>query len=258
MDAPPSIKNTPLPLFKSHYSFGKSILTLADLPKTGEEDPDGPVSVFQLAKSASMDKILLIEDSFAGFPEAQKVAAKNEIQLIFGLSFYLNSCSNGAVSKVCLIARNSDGMDELKRIYSAAHSKTDPSIDPSDLQNKDNLLVAFPFYGSFIARNLLNFETHIVSTSSIKHCVFLVEDNEHPFDVLIRPRVEEYCAANGHTIQQTKTILYEKREDFDAIVVFRIEAGESKSHGKPSTIDTPNLDHFASDAFCWESHVASV
>lgn len=247
-----------LPLFKSHYSFGKSILTLADLPKVGEEDPEGPISVFQIAKSANMDKILLVEDSFAGFPEAQKNAAKNGIQLIFGLTFHLNSCSSGATSKVCLVARNSEGMDELKRIYSAAHSKPNPSIDPSDLQDKDNLLVLFPFYGSFIAKNLLNFETHIVSTAGVKHCAFLLEDNEHPFDVLIRPRVEEYCALNSHQTQETKTILYEKREDFDAMVVFRIEAGESKSHGKASTIETPNLDHFGSDLFCWESHVASV
>jgi len=45
-----------LALFKSHYSIGKSILTLNDPSKTSEGGSD---SIFQIAKDNSLDKIIL-------------------------------------------------------------------------------------------------------------------------------------------------------------------------------------------------------
>ena len=42
-----------LALFKSHYSIGKSILTLNDPSKTSEGGSD---SIFQIAKDNSLDK----------------------------------------------------------------------------------------------------------------------------------------------------------------------------------------------------------
>ena len=52
-----------LPLFKSHYSIGKSILTL----NAPSEDDGGAVSVFDIAKKHNLDKVVLVEDSLIGF-----------------------------------------------------------------------------------------------------------------------------------------------------------------------------------------------
>ena len=69
-----------LPLFKSHYSIGKSILTLND-PNAVKDG--GPQSVFSIAKD--QENLVLVEDSLIGFLQAQKTAEKLGIQLILDL-----------------------------------------------------------------------------------------------------------------------------------------------------------------------------
>jgi len=78
-----------IPLFKSNYSIGKSILTL-DLP---EENPDESKSdsILQIAKDNKLDKLFLVEDSMTGFLEAHKACKNLNIQLIFGLR--INCCN---------------------------------------------------------------------------------------------------------------------------------------------------------------------
>jgi hypothetical protein len=70
-----------LPLFKSHYSIGKSILTLDDPNSTKE---GGPQSVFSVAKD--LKTVILVEDSLIGFLQAQKNAENLGMQLVFGLT----------------------------------------------------------------------------------------------------------------------------------------------------------------------------
>ena len=60
-----------IPLFKSHYSIGKSILTIDD--------------IINISKSNNLGKVCLVEDSLIGFPEADSKFLKNDLELIFGL-----------------------------------------------------------------------------------------------------------------------------------------------------------------------------
>ena len=53
-----------IPLFKTNYSIGKSILTV----KQGKKE-DGPDGVFGIAKEHGMDKVVFVEDSLIGFLE---------------------------------------------------------------------------------------------------------------------------------------------------------------------------------------------
>ena len=69
-----------VPLFKSHYSIGRSILTLEK-----ESVTNGPDSVISLAKEASLDKAFLVEDSMTGFLEGFKNLKNEGIHLVFGL-----------------------------------------------------------------------------------------------------------------------------------------------------------------------------
>ena len=71
-----------IPIFKSHFSIGKSILTLnpPGFSKEGSAD-----SIFDISQDFSLNKIVLIEDSFMGFPEALKVSSEIDKQLVFGI-----------------------------------------------------------------------------------------------------------------------------------------------------------------------------
>ena len=48
-----------LPLFKSHYSIGKSILTLNHPDKFEEGGPD---SIFKIAQDHDLEQVILVED----------------------------------------------------------------------------------------------------------------------------------------------------------------------------------------------------
>ena len=71
-----------IPLFKSHYSIGKSILTLDD-PITHKEG--GSDSVFSIAVENKLKEVVLVEDSLTGFLQAKKNADNLNLKLIFGL-----------------------------------------------------------------------------------------------------------------------------------------------------------------------------
>ncbi|MDO7613404.1 MAG: hypothetical protein MUQ75_04130, partial [Crocinitomicaceae bacterium] len=73
-----------LPLFKSHYSIGKSILTLDEPSETLDID-DGATSIFSLCQSKDLKEVCLVEDSPAGFLQARKASMSHDIHLVFGL-----------------------------------------------------------------------------------------------------------------------------------------------------------------------------
>ena len=71
-----------LPLFKSHYSVGKSILTL--YPQ-GSSDGTGPDSVIDICADNKLDHFYLVDDSMTGFREAYQNSLEAKIDLRFGL-----------------------------------------------------------------------------------------------------------------------------------------------------------------------------
>ena len=79
-----------IPLFKSHFSIGKSILTLDD-PKDASEN--GSDSIFKIAQENNLKQIFLVEDSLIGFFEAYKKSKQLGIQLVFGLRLSMRNSS---------------------------------------------------------------------------------------------------------------------------------------------------------------------
>jgi hypothetical protein len=57
-----------VPLFKSHCSLGRSILTL-DKPKD-EKNPEVSDSVFDIASEEGLKEVFLVEDNMTGFLQA--------------------------------------------------------------------------------------------------------------------------------------------------------------------------------------------
>ena len=70
-----------IPLFKSHYSLGRSILTLEDK----DEKDDYPDSIIQICKENKMKELYLVEDNMSSFLEAYSNCRKNNIKLNYGL-----------------------------------------------------------------------------------------------------------------------------------------------------------------------------
>ena len=82
-----------IPLFKSHYSIGRSILTLED---TEDKRDNYPSSIVEIAKRNKMKSVFLIEDSMNGFLEAYKNLSESGIKLVFG---YRVSVCNDSTDK---------------------------------------------------------------------------------------------------------------------------------------------------------------
>ena len=71
-----------IPLFKSHYSIGRSILTLNAPSENGDSSPR---SIFDILIKNKIKEFFLVEDSMSGFLEAYVNSKENKIKLNFGL-----------------------------------------------------------------------------------------------------------------------------------------------------------------------------
>jgi DNA polymerase III alpha subunit len=241
-----------IPLFKSNYSIGKSILTL-DAP---EENPDVEKSdsIFQIAKDEKLDKIVLVEDTMIGFLEAHKLSKSLGIQLIFGLRI---NCCNDALSddreksqhKIIIFAKNDLGCKLLNKIYSKAYCENNGYVDCSTLSNIWNesaLKLAIPFYDSYIYQNSFSFN-NCIPNFSFCNPTFFIERNNLPFEELLIDKIKSIT----EKIEFTKTIYYKNKKDVFAYQTYRCIT--NRSFGKEQSLSSPNLNHFGSDEFCWES-----
>jgi DNA polymerase III alpha subunit len=243
-----------LPFFKSHYSLGKSILTLA---KAGASEPDEPSSIIDVAKKLELNSIYLIEDSLSGFLEGYKSCEESKLTLRFGLRLTIcddiNNKSNESRErehKVIVFLKNSDGYSSLVKISSVACSDGFyyyPRIDFKTLKtlwNENSLTLGIPFYDSFIFKNNLTYSICIPDFSFCKP-IFFLEDNNLPFDFIIKKRVQEF-AGDKNEIVQAQSIYYENKEDFLPYLTFRCIS-------QRTTLNKPELDHCSSNEFCAQS-----
>jgi DNA polymerase III alpha subunit len=251
-----------LPLFKSHYSVGKSILTTSPPDKTQK---GGPSSIFDIAQKNNLSEVILVEDSLVGFLESKKVADALGIQLIFGLR--LSVCDDmhkevkkGSVEcshKIIIFAKDSLGCGLLNKIYSCAFSTGSGSIDFTHLKqlyNPQHLKIAIPFYDSFLFHNLFSYKEPCLLDESFFDPVYFIEDNGLPQDVPTLQAVKSHCSVYSHPIEKVKSIYYENREDFEAYQTYKCICGRGFS-SKAKTLDMPNLDHCGSPEFCFESYI---
>ena len=91
-----------LPLFKSDFSIGKSILRL-DL-KSVSEKPDS--SIFNILSENNLSRLVLVEDSMIGFMEAFTNCKELGIDLIYGIKIHIAENSDPKTShKVIVFAK---------------------------------------------------------------------------------------------------------------------------------------------------------
>lgn len=254
-----------IPIFKSHFSIGKSILTL-NSPQglENQEDSEGPRSVFDIVKNNSLETLVLIEDSFIGFLQAQKVCKELGVKLIFGIRFDVcenaldeDSIKNSKCNhKIVILPKNGEGCRDLNKIYTESKTKYNNFLDMNILKNmwnEDSLCLVIPFYDSFIHRNISSFNSCVLNFS-FTNPTFFLESNGLPFDYLISNTVEKYCSVNDFKTEKVQSIFYENKKDFSSYLAYKLVCSRGSYAGRQSSLEKPNLDHLGSDEFCWESY----
>ena len=243
-----------LPLFKSHYSLGRSILTLE---KKETQLTNGPDSIIDICLDHEIKNFYLVEDSMGSFLQAYNNTKDEDLSFRFGLKINVtkdrhekNEEALKTSSKYIIFAKNEDGYKKLIKIYSDAASagfyyvpRTDFGV-LRELWDDSSLALAIPFYDSFIFKNTLG-GGECIPEFDFTDPTFLVEENELFFDSIVRKRIESFCK-NKHEIQEAQSIYYKEKEDFTAYLTLRCMNNRS-------TWNKPNIDHLSSDEFSFES-----
>ena len=245
-----------VPLFKSHYSIGKSILRL-DLKSFEKENSN---NIFYIAKKHNLKNIVLLEDSMTGFLEAFNNSQKLGFNLIFGLR--LNICQDNKIestnqsSKILVFSKNAKGCKDLSTLYSKYNCDLSQCLDLQSLSEllTKNLYISIPFYDSFLYYNYFYFNSLVLDFKQYKP-TFFIENNNLPFDSLLESVVLNYCKKNDFDHFSCKSIFYNSRSDFRAYQTYKCICGRSFS-SRNATIENPRLDHCASDDFSFESYFA--
>lgn len=238
-----------LPLFKSNYSISKSILTLED-----ESETDGPDSIFQICNENEIDDLYLVEDSMSGFLSAYEGAARNKLNLRFGLRI---SCVDDLASdsknfhRIVLFAKNSEGCHKLIKIFSDAATKFGkafPTVDYKYLKQEwsKDLHLIIPYYDSYLYKNLLTLNT-FVPDFTFTEPTYLKESNGLPFEGVLDRALEKA----GVEVLAAKSIYYKDRADFEAWQTYKLITNR-KAYGNVSLMK-PEMEHCHSNEFCFES-----
>lgn len=242
-----------IPLFKSHYSLGRSILTLEDK----DEKDDYPDSIIQICKENKMKELYLVEDNMSSFLEAYSNCRKNNIKLNYGLRISVTESmsdkseeSKTKSSKIILFFKNKKGYQQLTKLYSIAAKEGfyyEPRLDYETISKNwtDDLILCIPFYDSFIFNNTLK-NSLCVPQFDFTKPIFFIEDNDLPFDSLVKEKALSFAEKNGLKIYKAQSIFYNLTEDFKAYLTFRCINNRS-------VLNKPNLDHMSSNEFCFES-----
>lgn len=247
--------NNTIGCVKSHYSLGRSIITL--------EKPSGkvsyPTSIFDLLIENKLSTLVLVEDNISGLLQASKNAADNKIKLIFGLR--MNVCNDVADrsdealkkrAKYIVFAKNPAAYESMIKIWSFSagpgfyHTNC---IDFKTLKSlwNENLILTVPFYDSFLYLNAFHSHNHIPEFDGFGRVDFFTEDNNLPFDEPLTERVVGYCSSNSRNIVRAQSIFYKAPEDFLAYMAFRCI--HSRSYTGKVSLEKPELNHMSSNEF---------
>ena len=242
-----------IPFFKSHYSLGRSILTLED---KNEED-SYPDSIIQICKSNNIKDLFLFEDNMSSFLEAYFNSKNNNIKLHYGLRLSINDEINDKseeslqkTSKIGIFVKNKKGYEKLIKIFSLASKQGfyyTPRIDYKTLKENwtEDLIMVIPFYDSFIFNNTLKGFICVPQINFTKPFI-LIEENDLPFDAILKDKANLYAQKNKLQTINVKSVFYNRRKDFKTYLTFRCINNRS-------ILNKPELEHMSSDQFCFQS-----
>lgn len=228
-----------IPLFKTQYSIGKSILTTDD--------------VLDIATYNDIEKTVFVEDSFYGFRDVNAKFKEKNKSFVYGVKLSVvqdeGDSSYLTPSKLIFFAKNNKGFKNIRDLYTDCHTN-DGILSLSKYKNSffKDIRIGVPFYDSFIFNNIFNFGLYDLNLDGLDHFYF-EEDNKHPFDFQIKKALKSV----GANIVKSKSIYYRNKEDFHAFQMYKSTC--NRRQGRPPTFSNPNLNDFCSEEFCWESYL---
>lgn len=227
-----------IPIFKTQASIGKSILKNQD--------------ILDIQKEHLLERIVVVEDSFYGFRELNSKLLERKAQLVFGIRLpVIQNEKDELLSKLIFFAQDNEGAKQIKKLYTKASCSDSGNLVLADLKEEEfsRTIVAVPFYDSFIYQNIFHFGMCDIDLRPFNH-YFFEESNDHPFDSMISAQLKKVA---GNNVLDTKSIYYHNREDIDAFQFYKSVC--SRTGGKPPSYGNPQLEHFCSAEFCWESYL---
>ncbi len=239
-----------IPLFKSHYSIGRSILTLE---KKGDSKENGPDSIVDIASEYGLKNVFLIDDCFSGALEAYTNCKNAELTLTFGVRMTcvpdLNEKNEESLKKehkLVVLAKSKSAYQKLVKIYTKAAKDGyyyEPRIDFNSLNElwDEELELFIPFYDSYLFKNLLTLSNIVPDFGKINP-IYVIENHGLPFEFILTNHIEKLdCnAIKAHSVY------YKKREDFLAFL-------SKRCINKRATLEKPECEHMHSDSFCIEA-----
>jgi len=216
-----------IPLFKTHFSIGKSILRLEDIDR--------------ITTDQEIEEVYLVEDSMTGFPEAFRLFGD---RLRFGLRFSIFNENEEGESKMIAFANGDAGCKDLYKLY----TKMFDTKLVTPWNDYENLVFVVPFYDSFLHKNLTSFSNCMPDLPD--NITFFIEKNGLPFDSILEQKVISY-KSNKQDVQFVKSIYYENKEDVEAFQTYKCIC--NRQPGRQASLSNPRLDHFGSDRFCIEA-----
>jgi len=239
-----------IPLFKSHYSIGKSILTLNNPEDSCE---DGSDSIFSILLENKIRNLVLVEDSPIGFLQAKTLSEKLNINFIFGLRVNIKCEDSESLHKTVIFLKNAEGYKSFCKLLTEINFMDNSVANYSLLKkhwSNEHFLLAIPFYDSFLFYNSFSF-SQCIPDFSFCEPIFFIEDNNLPIDSALRSIVFKYCSSFGYQTFEAKTILYKLKSDVEALQTYKCIC--SRNIGRSSSLQKPNLEGFGSSDFCFES-----
>jgi len=243
-----------IPIFKSHYSIGRSILTLKE---EGISKPTEADSIIDICKEYNVGYCLLIEDHIGSILESSKVFEKSNIDFNFGLRLTVcddinDKSKEGRNSnwKCNIILKDIDGYKNLIKISSKASTEGfyyEPRIDFQSLRelwNNNHFDFIVPFYDSFLFQNVFKLKSVFVDFDFCAP-IFFVEDHNIIYDDILKNKILDYCGDNGYLNYEAHSMYYKKKSDFKTYLTNRCIYEKVK-------LNKPNIDWMTSNEFCAE------
>ena len=261
-------------LFATHHSIGSAILTLeTDIykkvnekqsngtflqKKTKEVETKEPVSIFAIAKKHNLNKLIVAESDISSYWKFYKGCKEFEIQGIYGIKLEIANDleSDSTASNIIIFLKNSQAYYDIVMPYSMAASTKKSKRITWDILHQywtPNFALAIPFYSSFIARNLMRFQHNALPNFKDISPTFLLQSHGLPFDEMIKEATLNWCEQNQAATEEVHQVYYYKNED-----VMKHQTIQCLQKMPRTNWDKPNLDHYASDQFSFESFLDKI
>ncbi len=191
-----------------------------------------------------------------GLLEAAKNCKANKLKLIYGLRLEFSKditqkdeASLKTRATYIIFAKDEAGYNALIKIWTCAAKQGfyyNACMDFANLKRlwTPNLILAVPFYDSFLHLNSLEGFCHIPEFSGFNP-IFLLEENDIPFDDLLRKKVVTFAEKHGFDTLESQTIYYKCPGDFLAFQTYRCIQNRTN-------IEMPDMNHCCSDEFNYE------